>query len=138
MSFRRPEKDVFSPFTFQPNFDVVWTSGIVVFSTSFQRVFAGWDLFGFETLIFATSGILSMYNQLVTLQRDVFNVFFYLVVISSKTVAEVSCSFCIYARLVSFFLFFLFLSMVQFVNSRCSSLMLNHHSITKLIISLKG
>ncbi len=26
--------------------------------------------------------------------------------------------------------------MVQFVNSRCSSLMLNHHSITKLIISL--
>ncbi len=26
--------------------------------------------------------------------------------------------------------------MVQFVNSRCSSLMLNHHSITKQIISL--
>ncbi len=26
--------------------------------------------------------------------------------------------------------------MIQFVNSRCSSLMLNHHSITKLIISL--
>ncbi len=27
-------------------------------------------LFGFETLVFATSGILSMYNQLVTLQRE--------------------------------------------------------------------
>ncbi len=61
---------------------------------------------------------------------------FYLVLISSKAVAEVSCSSCISAHLVSFFLFFLFLSMVQFVNSRCSSLMLNHHSITKLIISL--
>ncbi len=57
--------------------------------------------------------------------------------ILSKAVAEVSCSSCISARLVSFFLFFfLFLSMVQFVNSRCSTLMLNHHSITKLIISL--
>ncbi len=29
-----------------------------------------------------------------------------------------------------------FLSVIQFVNSRRSSLMLNHHSITKLIISL--
>ncbi len=28
-------------------------------------------LFGFETLVFATSGILSMNNQLVTLQRAV-------------------------------------------------------------------
>ncbi len=27
-------------------------------------------LFGFETLVFATSGILSMHNQLVTLQRE--------------------------------------------------------------------
>ncbi len=27
-------------------------------------------LFGFETLVFATAGILSMYNQLVTLQRE--------------------------------------------------------------------
>ncbi len=28
------------------------------------------DLFGFETLVFATSGILSMHEQLVTLQRE--------------------------------------------------------------------
>ncbi len=28
------------------------------------------DIFGFETLVFATSGILSMHNQLVTLQRE--------------------------------------------------------------------
>ncbi len=27
-------------------------------------------LFGFETLVFATSGILSMHKQLVTLQRE--------------------------------------------------------------------
>ncbi len=27
-------------------------------------------LFGFETLVFATSGILSMHNQLVTPQRE--------------------------------------------------------------------
>ncbi len=27
-------------------------------------------LFGIETLVFATSGILSMYNQLITLQRE--------------------------------------------------------------------
>jgi len=27
-------------------------------------------LFAFETLVFATSGILSMHNQLVTLQRE--------------------------------------------------------------------
>ncbi len=27
-------------------------------------------LFGFETLVFATSGIVSMHNQLVTLQRE--------------------------------------------------------------------
>ncbi len=27
-------------------------------------------LFGFETLVFVTSGILSMHNQLVTLQRE--------------------------------------------------------------------
>ncbi len=27
-------------------------------------------LFGFETLVFAASGILSMHNQLVTLQRE--------------------------------------------------------------------
>ncbi len=27
-------------------------------------------LFGFETLVFATLGILSMHNQLVTLQRE--------------------------------------------------------------------
>ncbi len=27
-------------------------------------------LFGFETLVFATSGILSLHNQLVTLQRE--------------------------------------------------------------------
>ncbi len=27
-------------------------------------------LFGFETLVFATSGILSMHNQLVTLQKE--------------------------------------------------------------------
>ncbi len=27
-------------------------------------------LFGFETLVFATSGILSMHEQLVTLQRE--------------------------------------------------------------------
>ncbi len=27
-------------------------------------------IFGFETLVFATSGILSMHNQLVTLQRE--------------------------------------------------------------------
>jgi len=27
-------------------------------------------LFGFETLVFATSGILSIHNQLVTLQRE--------------------------------------------------------------------
>ncbi len=56
--------------------------------------------------------------------------------ISSKAVAEVSCSSCISAHIVSFFCSSFFLSMVQFVNSRCSSLMLNHHSITKLIISL--
>ncbi len=56
--------------------------------------------------------------------------------ISSKAVAEVCCSSCISAHLVYFFLLFLFLSAIQFVNSRCSSLMLNHHSITKLIISL--
>ncbi len=54
--------------------------------------------------------------------------------ISSKAVIEVSCSFCISALLVSFSV--LFLSMVQFVNSRCSSLVHNHHSIAKLIISL--
>ncbi len=51
--------------------------------------------------------------------------------------AEVCCSSCISAHLISFFLFFfLFLSVVQFVTSRLSSLMLNHHSITKLMISL--
>ncbi len=50
---------------------------------------------------------------------------------SEKAVTEVSC---ISAHLVSFFLFFL--SMVQYVNSSCSSLIFNHHSISKLIISL--
>ncbi len=28
------------------------------------------NIFGFETLVFATSGILSMHNQLVTLKRE--------------------------------------------------------------------
>ncbi len=54
--------------------------------------------------------------------------------ISSKAVTEVSCGSCISALLVSFSV--LFLSMVQVVNSRCSSLVLNLYSITKLIISL--
>ncbi len=73
MSFRRPEKDVFSPFTFQPNFDVVWTSGIVVFSTSFQRVFAGWDvdpnmksIFEFNNLRFS----LEMFRHMSVIKDD--------------------------------------------------------------------
>ncbi len=33
---------------------------------NFDKVY----LFGFETLVFATSGIVSMHNQLVTLQRE--------------------------------------------------------------------
>ncbi len=74
--------------------------------------------------------------KLVMLFVELFNVFFYLVLISSKAVTEISCSSCISARLVSFLFLFLFLSVIQFVNSRCYSLMLNHHSITKLIISL--
>ncbi len=53
-----------------------------------------------------------------------------------NTVAEVSCISCISARFVTFYVLVSFLSMVQCVNSRCSSLTLNHHSITKLIISL--
>ncbi|MGL5119898.1 MAG: hypothetical protein ACRC7H_12005, partial [Plesiomonas shigelloides] len=34
-SYQRREKDVVSPFTSQPHFDVVWTSGTDVFSTTF-------------------------------------------------------------------------------------------------------
>ncbi len=46
----------------------VWTSR---FRGAWQSLnFDKEYLFGFETLVFATSGILSMHNQLVTLQRE--------------------------------------------------------------------
>ncbi len=49
-------------------------------------------LFGFETLVFATSGILSMHNQLVTLQRESKNLkLHHMIPLNSNNISQYYC-----------------------------------------------